>query len=446
MITASSAFLTANASLNKTPVFLVGINGYTRVFLNRPSGIGGQYDWIVSLDKLGVTINDLDGGANLSGLAFTVQDRGQAVTGDFPGFVFEGKVVTLKTGFGGMSQADFVTLFTGIIDHVDSANGNNDYYFNCVDNKDALNQVIYTVADDGFPTDNDHRKTLNQHPLDILTDILTAAGVTYNSTKIAAYRDGIFSGTQFEFSIDSPPVALDFIQQQIMKPLGGYIWTNNVGAIDVNFIYPLSTTSVFSLNEDSIVGIPEASQSDLINTTSVRMDKDTDGKFQAELVENYTASISRFGQYKQQVIESDGLRSGLQGFFLAALTSQMIFRRYGMKNLRFETLNVFWNAAVLEPGDLISVTHSKVPDRATGVMGITGKLFVVMDRAYDFFNCTVQLLLLDASYLTNFGLFKIAPDGEADYAAASAPDKAKYMFLCDNDDDYSNEDAAHILG
>jgi hypothetical protein len=54
--------------------------------------------------------------------------------------------------------------------------------------------------------------------------------------------------------------------------------------------------------------------------------------------------------------------------------------------------------------------------------------------------------MIDANYLTTFGTYKIAPDAKADFTAASAPDKAAYMFLCNDTDTYSDVTAAHRLG
>jgi hypothetical protein len=473
--------------------------------------------------------------------------------------------------------------------------------------------VIYTLADDGFPTDSDHRKTLNAHPLDILEDILlNQIGLTldqFNNATLQTYRNGIFAGVQFYFSIDSPPAAKDFIESEIMKPLGGYIWTNNLGQIDFNFfrrdnrisiapgslmgaftnsggviinnpffvpvsqalgltatipvppgatqvswgvndtywsdnsgswnitvngtpitvnaktrpydpaintafpfsssgstasvtvavtagtlmtvahtggpgvslkstwpaydplggqgrnfepsdpgtppgIYAVSIPTVivltpdFTLNNDNLIEPPEAEQADLINTISFRFDKGTgtDDKFGAESVSTYTPSVTKYGQFGQQVIESAGMRSGLQGFFIANFTSQMIFYRYGLKNLQFAEVIATWGAVLIEPGDIVAVTSSYVPDRQAGVMGITAKLFEVLDRTWNFGDCTVHLKLLDASYLTQFGQYLIAPINTPVWTSATSYQKNRYMFLCNNSDQYSDGTAGHTLG
>jgi hypothetical protein len=609
MIPAPSNFNAANAALQKTPIFLITIAGYSRVFTNYATGISGQYPWIEAIEDLTIQISELDGGSNIGEFKFQVQDVGFAITADFPGFTFEGKAVTLQTGFFGMSQADFVQLWTGVVDVVSSANGNASYAFTCIDNQQLLSKVIYQVADDGFSTDSNHHKILNAHPLDIFTDVLLNEvgypASSINTAKINGYRDGLFTSLQFAFEIDSPPVAKDFLEQQILKPLGGYMFTNAQGQIDVSFFYKdyriavqagcmiaawvdgtgqllqapfapgndltvkapsgavylqlgvndhfysdnlqsgggwtidvngtvvtvgpftgpwslagglnsaytyfdASTTApirvsvtpgtayriayisgmvslhganlrgptglepsiglpnpnspgvyakqpftgpvaALTLNDNLMSEIPNASQVALINVVSFRFDKSTGGtsgstNYAAESVQQYAPSISLYGQYGQQIIESDGMRSGLQGVFLAEQTSHILFLRYGLKNLRFEEVDLLWTACLAEPGDIVALTSAFVPDRQAGVMGVSNRLFEVLDRTWDFTNGVVKLALIDANYLSQIGTFLITPDSEGSYTAVSAADKAKYMFMSSDSDQYSDTSPANVLG
>jgi hypothetical protein len=452
VISAPANFTTANAALAKEPIYLITIAGYSRVFTNKVTGVSGQYDWIEDggIDDLSITVNDLDGSADLGELRFTVQDKGNAITADFPTFTFEGKAVTLKTGFVGMAQVDFAILFTGKIDSVASTNSNNSYLFTCVDNKQALTKIIYTVGDDGQPTDSDHPRTINGHPLDILIAVLeTEVGILSTDiglTKIQKYRDTIYSGIQFVFTITSPPAAKDFIENELLKPLGAYLWVNNLGQFSVNFFYPTNFTPAMDLNPNNLKDqIPEAGQADLINQVSVRFDETTDGKFLGESIQEDGDSVAKYGLYGQQVIESAGLRSAFLGFVLSALVSRLIFLRYGFKPLIFESVTAIWSACVLEPGDPLTMTNPQVPDRLAGVMGITGKLFEVMDRTWNFSACTVtyKLITLD---LATFKQYLITGNAEPNYTAASTLDQGKYMFLCNDSDQYSNGDPGNTLG
>lgn len=606
MISAPTNFASANIALVKKPIFLIAIQSYSRVFTNYATGVSGQFDWLESYDDLQITISELDGGADIQGWSFTVQDVQNLITADFPSFTFEGKAVTVMSGFVGMAQSDFALLFTGVVDSVASANDNLSYQFNCINNQQALTQVIFQTADDGFPTDSNHLRTLNGHPLDImaaaLVDEVGIAATAINMSKIVGYRDGIFAGIQFEFEIDSPPAAKDFIEAQILKPLGGYMWTNNKGQIDVNFLfkavrpsvfsgclmaawtdgtgqlvqapfapglditlkapagatqlqlgvndhfwtdnsgswviaingsnvtvscnaapwaftgginsaYPFSNSSagspvvvavtagntyhiqyvsglvsvhlsavfrdanglepqtdplvstepgwtavqpfslpssVLSLNEDNMIALPLAEQTDLINTVTFRMDNETgqssgSGDYAVETTNEYTPSVTLYGQYGTQIIEAAGMRSGLQGIFLAKRISSMIFRRYGSKNPMFTEIDLLWSACLLEPGDIVDLSSPHIPDRVAGIMGISGKLFEVFDRTWDFNDGLVKVRLLDAGYLATAGTSLIAENSVPAWTSASSGEKAEYMFLCNNSDEMSDASAAPKL-
>lgn len=446
------AFKAGNIQLSIT------IEGYSRVFTRYATGVGGQYDWLVGVDQMSYTVHDLDGGADQGQLGFTVQDNGGLITADFPGFTFEGKKVTLKTGFDGLAQADWATIFTGYIDSVASANGNTEYYFSCSDLSSKLAQVVYVIGDDGVnPIDDGNPKTILGHPLDILLDILNnqiglASGLI-DSTKLQSYRDFVFSGMKFQFRLTQSVAAADFIKAQLLKPLGGYLWVTAAGLITANFFVPLTPpVAVATLGPDVWTEIPEAEQVDMVNTIQFQFDKDDgtggSGNYLAQDTEVYAASVSKYGQYGELVIPADGMRSSFQGFFVAKLISRMIFYRYGLKNLKFDQQApiAIWQAILLEPGDIVAVTHPQVPDRALGVMGVTGKLFEILDKSIDAYQGQIVITMLDASYLATFGNFLIAPTGHANFAGSTTLDKGKYMFMCDDLDKYSDASNGHILG
>ena len=465
MIAASSAYLTANANPIKKPIFVITISGYSRAFSSAPltDTIGGAaiYDWLVGMEDHQVTVNDLDGGCDLSDFIFTVQDGSPlspgAITADFPSFTFEGKTAQLLQGFAGMALADYVTLLTFRIESVESVTSNLEYTFSCPDILADLAQTIYSTGDDGNATSSSDVRTLLGHPLDILIAALeTECGYLssqVDETKIIAYRDGIYSGAMMQFSLDTAPTAKDFIESEIMKPLGMYLRTNNLGQITIESFYPLDTTTVMDFNLGNLFAIPMVGQADLINEVVLRMDVSSSSSFTTEVVEDYAPSIAKYGLYGQQTIEAKGLRSGLNGIFLGAVTTFLIFMRYGMKaltcgdngkNSSSNPIDAAWSTALVEPGDFVTMTHPQVPDRDLGVIGITGKTFVVMDRTWQFFEGHVQYKLI-AVNLVKLTEFKIAPDGEPDYTSAGPGDKSSLMFLCSDSDLYSNGDPANTL-
>jgi hypothetical protein len=469
VISATPAYLAANTKPGKKPIFVVTIEGYSRSFSNRASigattavpttgGAGTLVPWLVEggMEDMQVTVNDLAGSSDLADLIFTVQDRGALITADFPNFVFEGKTAQLLAGYEGLDISDFVTLATAKIDSVESTNSNQDYVFSCPDIRADMAQTIYAVGDDGAATSSDHPKTLNGHPLDILLATLeTECGYLTSQidvARITTYRDGLYSGAQMQFTLTSPVTASEFIEKEIMIPLGAYHRTNNLGQITVEFAYPLNDTTVFDFNPSNLVEIPEAGQADLVNQVLTKMDAD-DTDFAVSWLSEYQPSITKYGLFGQQTIESKGLRSGLNGIFLASITAFLIFLRYGLKalchgdngkNTSSNPVNAQWTAALVEPGDFVTLTHPKVPDRTLGVIGITAKPYVVMDRNWQFFAGQVQYKLVEIDF-SKFKQYLITANGEADYLAASSADQSSLMFLCNDSDQYSNGNPANTL-
>lgn len=463
MIAATVNFQTALAVYTSGKIIVqVAIAGYSRVFTNYDDGLSGHYPWIVSVDDLDLTVQDLDGGADQRTGGVTVQDVGGAITGDFPGFIFEGKQLTIQIGFPGLAQGDFCTVFTGFIDTVSSANANSEYYIQFSDAQVQLAAVVFQTGDDGSPTSSTNVRTVSGHPLDMLLEICRELNVPADTTTIEAYRDGPFAGTIFTFFLTQAPAAADFIKAQLMKPLGGYMWINAAGLLTVRFFYPLAgPVAIGSFGPSNWEGIPEAGQTDMVNTVQIQFDLDdatansnSSGNYLSSVTEEYNPSYLLYGNLSSEMtINADGLRSAFQGFFIAGLTAILIFMRYGFKNLTFDSQSSggtnpdsIWNTLLYEPGDIVSVTHPQVPDRKAGVIGITNKLFEILNKTIKFTEGKLAYTMIDASYLNNFGLYKITPPGEPLYVADSSANKAQYMYFCGSNGEYSNGDAGHTLG
>lgn len=424
------------------------------------------YPWLTDISPLKITVSDLDGSADLADLQFSVQDLLQLLTADLADFVLEGKQVTLLAGFAGMAVGDYLPMFTGVINAVDSDNNNLDYKFTATDlHLKKLTQKIYTVGDSGSATDSKNPKTLNGHPLDILVDALTQAGVpsvSIDTAKIYYYRDTIYNGLPYKFNLTSAPTAKDFIENELMKPLGMYLWPNNLGTLSINSFYPAlsgndSYTPPVQPCMDVAVSInplqvqqnnaPLAQEAPLINQCAFKFEDDGTGsqKFLAEEIAQWDLSVNKYGLKDAHTIESQGMRSAFQGYFMAAIISRLIFLRYGQKNLIMDPTSLDWKACVLEPGDIISLDNPFVPDRAAGVLGVTAQTFEVMDREWDFMAGIVDLKLL-AIDLSKFKQYLITPDVEGPFAFASAGDQAKYLFQSNDSDQYSTGVPANTLG
>ncbi len=455
MISASAAFNTENAKLVKQPVYRLEINSYARTLTNLNEGVGVD-PWIAQIRPHRVSVNDLRGSSSLGDLVAEVVDAGNAITADFTSFQFEGADVVLKHGFPGMAVGDYVALFTGKVDRVESIQKNTAYAIVCKDTHRKTKKPIYTVGDDTTqPISSNNPRTIQGHPLNILKDILlTEIGLPaaeVDSTTIDAYRDDVFAGVEFRFVLTSSTEGKQFIEREIMMPLGGYSRINNLGKFTVRFFFPLpgTVTSSFTFTDQNLIVLPTPEQAELINAVKHRFDQ---GK--SENVEQLQSSITKYGMVGTHGIDSKGMRSNLQAAIISSFVAPAIFNRYGDKNLRIQA-DAMWDAVLLEEGDFVKVTHPLIPDRQAGSLGVTDRLFEVLALTRDYKRGRVRLTLIDAEGVKAAsggvgvagGVAKIAPNTVNEWPTASAQDRLDYMFVsAAGTGQQSDSTEGHVLG
>ena len=460
MITATSAWKTEAAKLLKRYVHLFEITGYSRSFATKDPGFGTFDPWIIEIAPVRQSADELGSTSTLNDLVVTVLDKNQAITGDFP-FVFQGRDCTLKTGFVGLAQADYTLMHSYVVDRVESVKNNTAWKFTCKPQIRLVKKTIFKTGDNGSPTGSDDPKTFSGNPMDLLnTTILQGeVGLAAGDIDVAtinSYRDLVFPGIRFNFSLEKAPEAKAFIEKELLAPLGLYALTLADGKFSIRGFLPLpgSIVSQFSFSQDNVETLPTPAESELINVVVHRFDHNGD-KFAVGNVEIEAASETKFNQQGSHIIESLGMKSALQGFGLARLVAQGIFNRFADKNLTMKSLTAHWNeAALLEIGDFVKLSHPFVPNRVTGALGITDQFFVVTKVSRVYMKGQVKISLDDAEQVqlgggidpAGLGPFKIAAATVPEWTLASQPQKDQYMFVGDKTTGkYSDAVDAHPL-
>ncbi len=440
-------------------VALFEIEGYSRTFTTAQTGIAGQYPWISdgNAGSLVMSVSDLEASSNVSDLSVTVTDFNRQITQDFQnGVNVIGNKTTIRVGFINQPQSDFITLMTLIVDHVDLANQNTCYKFTFRDNSMLMQQYSFQIADDGFPTGNNHLATVQGSPMEILTEAVLQSGLPaaqINTAAIQALNENAYFGLMLYFRISYPPRAKDFIEQEILKPLGGYWFWNYLGQLTPYSMLPYALpVSQMTLDETNISvatpPVPIRSQ-DYTAVIIYKEDGNSNGQnFQTDIVGEYAPAVNLYGISQSRIIQSRGVRSSLGGARIAHLTIQNIFNRYGFKPFTLK-VRVFLEAMRLELGDKVTLTHALIPNgmwpakfRMSGPMGITGTLWEVKGKTVDFNDGTVSLDLLDVSWQIEYGVWQIAPDGTGSYTSNTG---TPYMFYSGSNSEYSNGDPARTL-
>ena len=421
------------------------------------------------------SIRQLEGQGSIGALELEAIDGAGYMTALASGGKLEGRKVTLKVGYPGMTSSEFVTVATQEIESVAPLPDLTGYVLECRDLTRSAKTKVFTRGDDGSAISNDHPRTLLANPMDVLLIILQnelglgqvpsqpesawklydpgqwdAAG-TANPTLINPnplldvdqflfYRHGIFSGYLFDFIFRQAVEAKQFFEYEILRTLGGYILVLADGRLSPRFFFPpYSLGSLFAFSERNLTILPGVERQPIINQVTFRMDYDG-SNFQTELLFLNAPSLQQYGLAGQHTIESKGMRLVRGGAALAGLTASRIFRRYGGMDpvsgspnggASVLTVQSHFMTLTVEVGDFVYLTHALLPNFETGRRGIANRIFEVIEKQPNFNEGTMTYRLLDVSWLSTKKLSRVAPQGTPAWPSASSSQRAKYMFVAD---------------
>lgn len=422
------------------------------------------------------TIRQLEGQGSIGALELEATDGAGFMTALVSGAKLEGRKVSLKVGYPGMSSADFVTLATQEVESVEALPDLTGYVLQCRDLKRSAKTKILTRGDDGFPVSNNHPRTLIANPMDVALMVFqNELGLgqtpslpesawklydpaqwnpdnTANPTLIRPspqvdveeflfYRNGIFAGCLFEFTFTQPVEAKQFLEFELFRALGGFCLVLCDGRLSPRFFLPpYSFLNLFAFNERNVTVLPGVDRHPIVNQVSYRMDYDG-SKFQTELLFLCAPSLAQYGLAGQHIIESKGLKLARGGASLAGLTATRIFRRYGgidpvsgapNGGAPILTVTSHFLTLSVEVGDHVFLSHPLLPNFATGRRGLFNRIFEVIEKQPNFREGTMTYKLLDTGWVASKKLSKVAPEGTPAWPSASQAQREKYMFVCDD--------------
>src|SRR5947208_1632326 len=249
--------------------------------------------------------------------------------------------------------------------------------------------------------------------------------------SILLLRDTEFSGTWFEIKLTSPAQAKQWLEDQLLKPLGVFFVTRADGRLSLKAMkapavpagvdlasygttpwwkswpavagVPVAAqvpTAVLPLNEKNILGLPSVTRLDLTNAVTARMDQDDSltqtsaRSYETDVTFINQNSLEAYRTFAQHTVESYGLKTARGGFLIAELLARRIFERHAFRAPVY-SVKAQLSTVIVEVGDYVWLTHSKVPDLMDGTVGITSVLCEVLDRQPDYANATMEFKLLD---------------------------------------------------
>ena len=252
-----------------------------------------------------------------------------------------------------------------------------------------------------------------------------------------ALRDGEFSGVWFDFVITRPIDGKQFIEEQILKPLGLYTIVRPDGRLSLKTMKPpVEQTPVFAFTAKNIIGIPQTVRQKIVNLVAFQMDVQQGGVTTAARSYGYQVSyqqqtsLKTYRQVYEQQIQSTGLRVARGGMMLSRLLADRTFRRHAFEPPTYKFSAQLGTLAV-ELGDYVWLSHPKILDLKTGRLGLSDVVCEVLDRQPNFSRATVDFSLLDTRFINISPPYQIAPAAGdiPPWNEATPQEQAQYMYI-----------------
>ena len=253
-------------------------------------------------------------------------------------------------------------------------------------------------------------------------------------------RNTLFSGDWLEFVITRPIDGKQFIEDQILKPLGLYFIVRANGQLALKTMKPVAFGQpVFNFNTKNILGIPQTDRHRLMNTVLVKTDVDNSSLTTAARAYGLQfpfvqqTSVLEYRQAIMQQLEATGLRVNRGGVLRSFKYADYGFRRHAFKPPVYKFKSQL-RCLQVELGDVVSFTHGLVLDFQTGKLGVVNARCEVIDRRPDYASGTIDFALLDLRFCNVAGAYQIAPLSASVpfWTSASVQQKQQYMFVSES--------------
>jgi hypothetical protein len=426
MITTTTNWNTANAKTGKMPIYalqltpqvaLVGggtVPVYTTHDLARwgVTGAPSYEPWLKTPQGASQSVDIVNGSSSIGTLTCEVLDVGGAVRLLVGQNTIEGSAATLLVGYAGLAWADFAVLQSYMVYSINPTDGYTSFEFVCRDLQLLEKITIYTHPENGYPLADDNPWYLCGTPAEIFQAVtLFALGLSVAQIDRATMvwldsaAQNIFAPWRpFQFGLTKSFQAKQFLETEIFKPSGLYQVVLPNGQLSLRCMRPpaAGATPVFTFNESNLTAFPTWERQPIINQAIWQFDADSSGGGYANYESFLEAtSISLYGQGQQFSADSSGLRTELGAFAYTQWATGRLFRRFAGADGAIKggapllTVRAMLMTLPVWLGDYVALTHTKMPDITTGALGVTNRIYEVVDRQPDYAGGTMQYKLLD---------------------------------------------------
>lgn len=417
MIATNTVWDGKNAALAKRPIYVLAIGGQDTVYsthdLVREAIAGTLPDyrpWLKTPRGASQSIDVQRGSSSIGELECEVVDQGGELRQLVGATTLEGASATLSVGYPGIDYIDFIPLHTYQLYKIVPTKDYTAWTFCSRDRQMSLKRTVRVNPLNGYPLAENNPWIVQGTPAEIIQAMyLFALGRSDSeidrSTLLAldAGSEGLFKVSRpFRFELVEPFEVKQFLETEIYKVCGLYPIVTNTGQISVRAFRPSAAgpQACFTFNADNTLVLPEIDRMAITNEVIFKFDA-SGSDFFNQLFFIDATSVSTFGRAGQLSIESKGLRTELGAWWFCQEVATRIFHRFagtpaglrgGAPTVRIEA---FLLSLPVWVGDYVNVTHPLMPNLLTGELGVTDRLYEVIDREPDFTRGRMRYRLLD---------------------------------------------------
>lgn len=303
------------------------------------------------------------------------------------------------------------------------------------------------------------------NPIDIILGMLTSTGTGTNGAydvweadqglgidvslidvaKFEEERDRFLPTDLYRFLLKKPEQAKQFLEQQIHRTINSYPTTTGEGILSFRLYNPPWAYDPATMTEEDMIEIKkwERGLNELINNTHISWDYSiTTGDYMSQRYDLQAESINDHGLSRTWEMKSKGLYSDLQADSLISNRVYRMFTRYKNGPVSF-TSRVFFEKFAWDPGDIIAVTHPRLPDIARGTRGIDNEWMEVVSMRPDMEVGSMDIKVMDTRLAGRYGI--ITPNNYPDYLNATDEQRKHGGFICNAAEEMPNGDDPYLI-
>lgn len=426
MISTASDWNTANAGAGKMPIYVFSILPNDSVPSPNPQvwyataalpghGVTGTLPgtitpWLKTPQGSTQTIDVLNGTSSIGELQCEVVDVDGSVRTFIGANVLEGATCTLSVGYPGIAWSSFVVLHTYQIYKIVPSRDYTSWLFCARDRQMAGKQTIYINPQNGQAISGANPWVIQGTAPEIVLQIwLWGLGQDISTVDYAglmaldAAAEGLFPARPFCFVITQAFEAKQWLETEIYKPCGMYPVVLNTGQLSARCARPPAAgpAPVYTFDPTNVTVLPQWDRMAIYNEIIYQVDQDASGSFDNYLVFIESTSVGQYGCAGQLTIDSSGLRTAYGAQAFCEDIADRLFDRFAGAPESLKggapvlTVEAFLLTMPVWVGDYVYLTHPLMPDPFTGALGVTNRVYEVIDRNPNYAAGKMSYRLLD---------------------------------------------------